>query len=70
MTKAKRQIYVHSKEADSTAVFKVLEAQLLVKRVIPNPAYVIAHNTALHAGAIARYNMTRVEIKTFTHAKG
>ena len=30
----------------------------------------IAHNTALQAEAIARYNMTRVELKTFTHAKG
>ena len=50
LTKAKREIYVHSKESDSTAVFKILEAQLLVKRVRPNPAYLIAHNTAVQAG--------------------
>ena len=70
LTKARREIYVLGKEADSKAVFKILEAQLLVKRARQNPAYLIAHNTALQAGAIARYNMTRVELKIFTHAKG
>ena len=70
LTKANRDIYVHSMAADSNAVFKILDAQLLVKRVRPNPAYLIAHNTVLQEGAIARYNMTRVELKTFTYAKG
>ena len=57
VTKAKREIYVHSKDADSTAVFKILKAQLLVKRVRPNPAYLIANNMAVQAGAIALYNI-------------
>ena len=70
LTKAKREIYVHSTAADTTAVFKILDAQLLVKRVRPNPTYLIAHNTALQAGANARYNMSRLELKTFTFAKG
>ena len=70
MTKAKREIYVHSKDADSKADFKILDVQILIKRVRTNPAYLIAYNTALQAGAIARYNMTRVELKTFTYAKG
>ena len=70
LTKAKREIYAHSKDGGSNAVFKILEAQLLVKRVRPNPAYLLAHNTALQAGAIASYNMTRVELKIFTYAKG
>ena len=48
----------------------LLDAQLLVKRFRLNLAYLIAHNTALQAGAIERYNMTTVEIKTFTYAKG
>ena len=65
LMKAKREVYVHTKEGDSTAVFKILDAQLLVKRVRPNPAYRIAHSTALQAAAIARYKMTRVELKTF-----
>ena len=42
----------------------------MVKLVRPNPAYLLAHNTALQAGAIARYNMTSVELKAFTFAKG
>ncbi len=50
LTKARRENYMHSKEADSKAIFKILEAQLLVKRVRPNPAYLIAHNTAVQAG--------------------
>ena len=66
LTKAKRGIYVHSKSENSNAVIKILDKHLLVKRVRPNPAYLIAHNTALQAGAIARYNMTRVELKTIT----
>ena len=70
MTTAKREKYVHRKEADPTEVFKILDAQLLVKRVRLNPTYPIAHNTALQAGAIARENISRVELKTFTHAKG
>ena len=69
LTKAKREIYVRSKDADSKAVFKILDSQILVKRVRRNPAYLIAHNTPLKARAIARYNMTRVELKTFTYAK-
>ena len=64
LTNARRKIYVLGKEADSKAVFKIMEAQLLVKRVRPNPAYLIAHNTALQAGPIARCNMSRVELKT------
>ena len=70
LTKAKRKIYVYSKEADCTLVFKILKAQPFVKRIRPNPAYLIAHNTALQAGAIAKNNMTRVELNIFTHAKG
>ena len=70
LTKAKRGFYLRSKEEDSKVVFKSLDAQLLVKRVRPNPVYLIAHNTALQAGAIAQYNLNRVELKTFTFARG
>ena len=70
LTKAKREFYLMSKAEDSKAVFKILDAQLLVKRVRPNPAYLIAHNTVLQAGAIAKYNVNRVELKTFTYASG
>ena len=43
---------MHSKDADSKAVFRMLDGQLLVKRVRTNTAYLIAHNTALHAGQL------------------
>ena len=59
-----------SKAEDSKVFFKFLDAQLLVKRVRPNPAYLISHNKALQAGAIAWYNLNRVELKTFTFASG
>ena len=54
-----------NKAADSKVVFK-----LLVNCVRPNLAYLIAHNTALQAGAIAKYNLKTVELKTFTYASG
>ncbi len=70
LTKSRREIYVHSKEADSKAAFKILDSELLRERARPNPAYLIAHNTALQAGAFASYYLTSVELKTFTHAEG
>ena len=70
MTKAKREFYLMSEAEDSKAIFKILDAQLLGKSVRPNPAYLIAHNTVLQAGAIAKYNVNRVELKTFTSASG
>ena len=66
-TKAKRDIYLMSKEEDSNAVFKFLDAQLMLKRVRPNPAYLTAHNTGR---AIAKDNLNGVELKTFTFASG
>ena len=59
-----------SKAADSKVVFIFLDAQLIVKRVRPNPAYLIAHNTALQAGVISKYNMTSFELKTITFSGG
>ena len=69
LTKARREFYLN-KDAYSKVVFKLLDAQLLVERVRPNPAYLVAHNTALQAGAIAKYNLTLVEIKTFRFSNG
>jgi hypothetical protein len=70
LTKAKREFYLMIKDSDSKVVFKFLDAQLLVKRVKPNPAYLIAHTKALQAGAVPKYNLTSVEVKTFTFASG
>jgi hypothetical protein len=58
-----------NKDADSK-FFKILDVKLLVNRVRPNRAYVLARNTTLQAGCIAKYYLTRVEIKTFTFYRG
>ena len=70
LTQARGEFYFMNKDTNSKFVFKVLVGQLLVKRLIPNPTYLIAHNTALHEGAIAKYNLTRVKLNTFTFSNG
>jgi len=70
LTKARPSFYLMSKEADSKTTFKFLYAQLLVKRVKPDPIILLAHTATLNTGALARYNMTRVELKTFTFSAG
>jgi len=54
------------KDVGSKAVFQFLDAQLWVKRIRPNPIIPLAHNAVLSKGGFARYNMTRVELKSFT----
>ena len=54
------------KDADSKTVFQFLDAQLWVKRVRPNPTILLAHKAVLDKGVVARYKMTRVELKSFT----
>ena len=50
----------------SKTTFQFLYAQLLVKRVKPDFVTTLAHIATLNTGAVARYNMTRVELKSFT----
>ena len=57
-------------KADSTIKFQFLEAYLIVNRIRPNPSYLIANNPTLAKGRLARYNLTRVELKTFTFSVG
>jgi len=59
-----------NKDADSKVFFKIFDVKLLVNRVRPNPANLLAHNTTLQAGRIAKYYLTRVELKTFTFSRG
>jgi len=66
LTKARPSFYIMSKEADSKTTFKFLDAHFLVKRVKSDPVTQLTHNATLNTGALARYNMTRVELKTFT----
>jgi len=56
--------------ADTKATFKFLDAELIVRRIRPSPKISYAHTEALSKGCIARYDVTRVELKTFTFAGG
>jgi len=70
LTKARPKFYLMNKSVDSKTVFKFLDAQLLVRRVRPNTAILLAHNATLSKGSLAHYNLTRVELKTFTFSAG
>ena len=70
LTKARPAFCMMSKEADSKTNFKFLNAQLLLKRVKSDPVAQLYHNATLNTEAIARYNMTRVELKKFTFSAG
>jgi hypothetical protein len=69
-TKANENFFLMNKDAASKTTFKFLEAKLLVNRIRSSPTQLLAHNTALSKGCIARYNITRVELKTSTFASG
>jgi len=47
LTKGKRAFYLMNTKADSTTKFQFLEAYLIVNRIRPNPAYLIAHSATL-----------------------
>jgi len=51
-------------------LFHILDAYLIVRGVQPNPLALSAHENALTQGALARYNITRVDFKTFTFPAG
>jgi len=70
LTKTRPSSYMMSKEAGSKTTFKFLDAQLLVKRVKSDPVTLLAHTNTLNTGTLARYNMTRVELKAFTFFAG
>jgi len=70
LTKANPSFYLMILDAETKTVFKFLDAQLLVNRVRPSPSLLLAQNIALGKGALARYNLTRVELKTFTFSTG
>ena len=70
LTKPGRAFYLMNTKADSATQFKVLEAYLVVNIIRANPAYLIAHNTNLAKGILARYNLTRVELNSFVYSAG
>jgi hypothetical protein len=67
-TKAKPSFYMMNLQ-DTTTVFKFLDAKLFVRRVRANPKIPLAHEETLKTD-LARYNLTRVELKTFTFSSG
>ena len=69
-TKARHTFFLISNKADSKVKFVFNEARLYVKRIRPNAQILTSHNEALLQGYPARYNFTRVELKTFTCASG
>ena len=66
LTKAKSSFYLMNKDPESKVVFKFLDAQLLVNLVRSSPSILVAHEKALSHNVVARYNVMRVELKTFT----
>ena len=59
-----------NKTGDLKNTFKFLDAKLLLRRIRSNPAILLAQNSTLSKGDIARYNLRRVETKTFTFSNG
>jgi len=57
-------------DVETKTIYKFLDVQLLVNRVRPSPSLLLANNIALKRGALARYNLTRVELKPFTFSSG
>jgi len=72
LTKAKDDFYLMNAHDDTKtkATFKFLDAELIVRRIRPSPKILVAHSEALSKGCLGRYNVTRVELKTFTFAGG
>jgi hypothetical protein len=70
LTKGRCEFYLMAKDEDSKVTFKILEARLLVRHIEATPSILYAHKTPLEAGALAKYHLTRVEVKTFMFAAG
>jgi len=68
-TKAKSSFYLMNTAADSRTTFKFLDAKLFVGRIRANPQIPLAHEETLK-NYLVRYNLTRVELKTFTFSAG
>jgi len=63
-TKARSNLYLMNKDAESKVVFKFLNARLYVKRIRPNHTPPLAYNATLAKVALARYNINRVALKS------
>jgi len=68
-TKTKPSFYLMNTKADSTTIFKFLDAKLYVRRIKAHPSILLAHDDTLKTD-LAYYDMTRVTLKTFTFFSG
>ena len=68
--KGRSNLYLTNKDAESKVVFNFLDARLYAKRVRPNPTLTLTNNATFAKGVLARYNITRVALKTFTFSAG
>lgn len=69
LTRSPSSFYLLSAKSDAKAVFKISDASLFVRHVKPSPPIYLAHNAALEK-VNARYDVTRVDLKTFTFSAG
>ena len=69
-TKAKDDFYLMNAHDDTKtkATFKFLDAELIVRRIRSGPKISVVHTKSPSKGCLALYNVTRVELKTFTFA--
>ena len=56
-------------KADSTTIFKFLDAKLYVRRIKTHPSTLLAHDDTLKTD-FPYYDMTRVMLKTFMFSSG
>ena len=70
LTKGRRGFHLMDTKADSTTKFQFPVSYLIVNRIRPNSAYLIAHNATLAKGDPVRYNTTSVALKNFTYSAG
>jgi hypothetical protein len=68
-TKPKPGFYLINTATDSKTTFKFLDVKLFVKRIRANPQIPLAHEAILKTD-LARYNLMRVKLKTFTFSAG
>lgn len=70
LKKASSHFYLMKKTADFKTILKFLDAYLLVSRVHPNHAIFFAQTMLLNKWVLAQYNITLVDLKTFTFSVG
>jgi len=68
-SKPKPHFNLMNTTADSKTTFKFLDAKLFVRRIRANPQIPLSNEETLKTD-LARYKLTRVELKTFTFSAG